>query len=78
LSGAVRRAASPANVSQSRHLTFKPCRRLPGCHRFGSRPQQLNRQPIGAFALALEICSVIGRPGFELRDFCFHCLDRCP
>jgi hypothetical protein len=55
---AVDRAASSATGPQSRHLDFKPCCRLLGCRSLGSRPQQLNRQAIGA--LALEICSVIG------------------
>ena len=51
---AVDRAASSATGPQSRHLTFKPCCRLLGCHSLGSRLQQLNRQAIGALALALE------------------------
>src|SRR5260370_26232474 len=77
LSVAVDRAASSAKGRQSRHLTFKPCRRLLGCHSLGSRLQQLNRQAIGALALALEICSVIGRPYFEPRDPRLQCLDLC-
>ena len=55
LSVAVDRAASSATGPQSRHLTFKPCRHLLGRHSLGGRLQQLNRQAIGALALALEI-----------------------
>src|SRR5713101_8043724 len=73
LSVAVDRAAS----SQSRQLIFKPCRHLVGCHRLGSRLQQLIRQAIGALALALEICSVIGCPCFETHDLRLQCLDLC-
>jgi hypothetical protein len=73
LSLAVDRAAS----SQSRHLIFKPCRQLLGCHSLGSRLQQLNRQAIGALALALAICSVIGCPCFEPRDLRLQYLDLC-
>jgi hypothetical protein len=65
---AVDRAASSATGPQSRHLTLKPCRRLLGCHSLGSPLQQLNSQAIGALALALEICPVIGCPRFEPRD----------
>jgi hypothetical protein len=71
------RAASSATGPQSRHLIFKPCRDLLGCHRLGSRLQQLNRQAIDALALALEICSVIGCPCFELCDLRLQCLDLC-
>src|ERR1700686_3321018 len=60
--------ARSATGPQSRHLVFKPCRHLLGRHSLGSRLQQLNRQAIGALALTLEICSVIGCPGFEPRD----------
>jgi hypothetical protein len=55
LSVAVDQAASLATSPQRRHLTFKPCRHLLGCHNLGSRLKQLNRQAIGALALALEI-----------------------
>jgi hypothetical protein len=65
---AVDRAASSATGPQSHHLTFKPCRHLLGRHSLGSHLQQLNREAIGALALALEICSVIGCPCFEPRD----------
>jgi len=54
------RAANPATAPQRRHFIFKPCRHLLGCHHLGSRLKQLNGQAIGALALALEICSVIG------------------
>jgi hypothetical protein len=74
---AVDRAASSATGPQSRHLTFKPCRRLLGCHSLDSRPQHLDRQAIGALALALEIYSVIGCPCFEPRDFRLQRLDLC-
>src|SRR5258708_4052263 len=73
LSATVDRAAS----SQSRHLIFKPCRHLLGCHSLGSRLQQLNRQAIGALAPALEICSVIDCPCFETHDLRLQCLDLC-
>ena len=73
----VGRAASSATGPQSRHLTFKPCRHLLGCHSLGSRLKQLNRQAIGALALALEICSVIGCRCFEPRDLRLQCLDLC-
>src|SRR5258705_5510538 len=78
LSVAIDRAAGSATGPQSRHLTFKPCRRLLGRHSLGSRLQQLNRQAIGALALAFEICSVIGCPCFEPRDLRLQCLDLCP
>jgi hypothetical protein len=65
LSVAVDRAANSATGSQKRHFTFKPCHHLLGCNSLGSRLQQLNRQAIGA----LEICSMIGCPCFEPRDF---------
>jgi len=68
-------AASSATRPQSRHLTFKPCRYLLGCHSLGSRLQQLNLQAIGALALVLEICSVIGCPFFEPRDLRLQCLE---
>ena len=68
-------AASSATGPQSRHLTFKPYRHLLGCHSLGSRLQQLYRQAIGALALALEICSVIGCPCFEPRDLRLQGLD---
>src|SRR5229473_709462 len=70
--------------------TYKPCGPLPlwsrldvpvglqlvrGCR--SSRQQQLNRQAIGALALALEICSVIGCSCFEPRDLRVQCLDLC-
>jgi hypothetical protein len=71
LSVAVDRAAS----SQSRHFIFKPCGHFLSCHSLGSRLQQLNRQAIGALALALEICSVIGCPCFEPHDLRLQCLD---
>jgi hypothetical protein len=76
LSVAIDRAASSANGPQS-HLTFKPCRRLLGCHSLGSRLQQLNRQAIGALALVLEICPVTGCRCFEPRDLRLQCLDLC-
>src|ERR1700687_3723093 len=75
LSVAVDRAASSVTGPQSRHLTFKPCRRLLGCHSLASPLQQLDRQAIGALALALKICSVIGCPCFEPRDLRLQCLD---
>jgi hypothetical protein len=68
LSVAVDRAASSATGPQGRHLTFKPRRHLLGRHNLGSRLQQLNLEAIGALALALEICAVIGCPCFEPRD----------
>jgi hypothetical protein len=71
------RAAALATGPQSRHLTFKPCRDLLCCHNFGSRLKQLNRQAIGALALALEICSVIGCRCFEPRDLRLQCLNLC-
>src|SRR6202158_4449250 len=77
LSAAVDRAASSATGPQSCHLIFKPCRHLLGCHSLGSHLQQLNRQAIGALALALEICPVIGCPCFEPRDLRLQCLDLC-
>src|ERR1700687_879737 len=73
----VDQAASSATGPQSRHLTFKPCRRLLGCHSLGRRPQPVNRQAIGALALAFEICSVIGCPCCEPRDLRLQCLDLC-
>ena len=75
LSAAVDPAASSATGPQNRHLTFKPCRHLLGCHSLGSCLQQLNRQAIGALALAPEICSVIGCACFEPRDLRLQCLD---
>jgi hypothetical protein len=75
LSMGVDRAAALATGPQSRHLTFKPCRHLLGCHNLGSRLKQLNRQAIGALALALEICSLIGCRRFEPRDLRLQCLD---
>ena len=77
MSVAVDRAASSATGPQSRNLALKPCRHLIGGHSLGSRLQQLNRQTIGAFALALEICSVIGCSCFEPRDLRLQCLDLC-
>src|ERR1700692_4639073 len=77
LSVAVDRAASSATGPQSRHLTLKPYRRILGCHSLGSPLQQLSRQAIGALALALKICSVIGCPCFEPRDLHPQCLDLC-
>jgi hypothetical protein len=77
LSVVVDRAGRSANGPQSRHLTFKPRRRLLGCHSLGSRPQQLHRQAIGALALALEICSVTGCSCFEPRDLRLQYLDLC-
>ena len=77
LSVAVGRAASSATGPQSRELTFKPCRHLLGCHNLGSRLKQLNRQAIGALALALEICTVIGCRCFEPRDLRRQCLNLC-
>jgi hypothetical protein len=74
---AVGRTASSATGAQSRHLALKPLRRLPSRRILGSRLQQLNRQAIGALALALEICSVIGCPSFEPRDLRLQCLDLC-
>src|SRR5258707_1270937 len=50
LSMGVGRAGSSAASPQRRHLTFKPCRHLLGCHNLGSRLKQLNRQAIGALA----------------------------
>jgi hypothetical protein len=73
----VGRAGSSAASPQRRHLTFKPCRHLLGCHNLGSRLKQLNRQAIGALALALEICSVIGCRCFEPRDLRLQCLNLC-
>ena len=74
---AVGRASSSASSPQRRHLTFKPCRHLLGCHHLGSRLKQLNRQAIGALALALEICPVIGCRCFEPRDLRLQCLKPC-
>jgi hypothetical protein len=73
LSAAVDRAAG----SQSRHLIFKPCRHLLGCHSLGSRLQQLNRQAIGALARARENCSVIRGPSLEPRYLRLQCPDLC-
>jgi hypothetical protein len=73
----VDRAASSASSPQSRDLTFEPCRDLLGGHSLGSRLQQLNRQALGALALALEICPVIGCPRFEPRDLRPQSLDLC-
>jgi hypothetical protein len=74
---AVDRAASSAAGPQGRNLAFKPCRHLLGCHSLGSRPQQLRRQAVGALALVLKICSVIGCPCFEPRDLRLQGLDLC-
>jgi hypothetical protein len=71
------RAGSSATSLQRRHLTFKPCRHLLGCHHLGSRLKQLNREAIGTLALTLEICSVIGCRCFETRDLRLQCLDLC-
>src|SRR6266404_1789063 len=60
-----------------RIATYKPCRHLLGCHSLSRRLQQLNRQAIGALALALEICSVIGCPCFEPHDLRLQCLKPC-
>jgi hypothetical protein len=77
LSLAVDRTAALATAPQCRHLTFEPCRHLLGRGSFGSRLKQLNRQAIGAFALALEICSVIGCHCFEPRELRRQCLNLC-
>ena len=74
---AVDQAASLATGPQSRHLIFKPCRRLLGRCSFGSRLKQLNRQAIGALVLALEICPVIGCRCFEPRDLRRQCVNLC-
>jgi hypothetical protein len=74
---AVDRTAALATAPQSRHLIFKPCRRLLGRRSFGSRLKQLNRQAIGALALALEICPVIGCRCFEPRDLRRQCVNLC-
>jgi hypothetical protein len=71
------RAAALATGPQSRHFIFKPCRHLLACHHLGSRLKQFNRQAIGALALVLEVCSVIGCHCFEPRDLRLHCLDFC-
>jgi hypothetical protein len=76
LSVAVDRA-SLATDPQSRHLIFKPFRHLLGRRSFGSRLKQLNRQAIGALALALKICSMIGCRCFEPRDLRHQCLKPC-
>jgi hypothetical protein len=62
---------------QSRHLTFKPRRRLLRRHSLGSCLQQLNHQAIGALALTLEICPVTRCRRFEPRDLRLQCLDLC-
>jgi len=49
----VGRTANSATGPLRRHLIFKPCRRLLGRRSFGTRLKQLNRQAIGALALAL-------------------------
>jgi hypothetical protein len=77
LSVAVDRAASSATGPQSRNLALKPCRHLIGGHSLGSRLQQLNRQAIGALALALKVCSVIRCPSFEPHDLRLQRLDLC-
>jgi hypothetical protein len=77
LSMGVVRAGSSATRPQRCHLTFKPCRHLLGCHYLGSHLKQLNGQAIGAFALALEICPVIGCRCCELRDLGLQFLDPC-
>src|SRR5438046_9577901 len=74
---AVDRAAGSATAPQSRHLTFKPCRRLPGRRGLGGRLHKLNHEPIGALAFALEICAVAGRACFEPRDLRLQCLELC-
>jgi hypothetical protein len=71
----VGRAGSSADSPQRRHLTFKPCRHLLGCHNLGSRLKQLNAQAIGALARTFKICSVIGCRCFEPRDLRLQCLD---
>ena len=75
LSARFQEAVDRAASSQSRHFIFKPCSHFLSCHSLGSRLQQLNRQAIGALALTLEICFVIGSPCFEPRDLRLQCLD---
>src|SRR5262249_19582707 len=75
LSAAVDRAAGSANAPQSRHLAFKPCGRLLGCHGRSRRLQQLDCEAIDAFAVVPEICPVIGRPCLKPRDLGLQCLD---
>jgi len=74
---AVDQTASLATGPQSRHLISKPCRRFLGRRSFGSRLKQLNRQAIGALALPLEICSVIGCRCFEPCVLRLQCLNLC-
>ena len=74
---AVDQAAGLAIGPQSRHLIFKPCRRFLRRRSFGSRLKQLDRQAIGALALPLKICSVIGCRCFEPRDLRRQCLKPC-
>jgi hypothetical protein len=71
------RATSSAPGPQSRHFIFQSCRPLIGCHRLGGRLQQLNSQVIGALALVLEICSIVGCRCFEPRDLRHQCHDLC-
>src|SRR5258705_194645 len=60
-----------------RLLSSKPCRPPLARRSFGSRLRQLNRQAIGALALPLKICSVIGCRCFEPRDLRLQCLKPC-
>ena len=63
--------------AQSRHFTFKSCRRLPGGRGLGSRLQEIAHQPIGALAFALEIAAVTGCARLEPRDLRAQCRDPC-
>src|SRR6202008_1601449 len=78
LSVVVDRAIGSATGAQSRHFTFKPCRRLPGSRGLGSRLQGIADQPISALALALEIAAVTGCARLEPRDLRAQCRDPCP
>ena len=77
LSLAVDGTVALASAPQCRDLIFEPCRHLLGRGSFGSRLKQLNRQAIGALALALEIYFVIGCRCFEPRDLRLQCLKLC-
>ena len=77
LSGVIDRATGSAAVPQGRHLTFKPCGRLSGGRGLGSRLQDLDHQPIGALAFALEIRAMTGHACLEPRDLRLQCLGLC-
>src|SRR6185312_2233180 len=73
-SAAVDRVLHSTTTSQK---TFKPRRRLLGCRGLRIGLQQFNHQPIGAFALTLEIGPVAPCRRFEPRDLRLHRRDLC-